>query len=370
MYFEIFCLGKNVRDAMTDQEKLQKNIKNCALTAFILTVFFGASLLLQYVIGAQEFIPAAFVFAVFLVSLSTDGYLWGILSALISMLAMNYAFTFPYFKFNFTIPENIVSAIIMISVTLLTGALTSKLKHSEAVRAEAEREKMRANLLRAVSHDLRTPLTAVYGAATGIMENYDSFDDVTKKQILKGITEDSEWLIRMVENLLSVTKLDGGSVKIAKDSTVPEELVDSVLSKFRKRYPERNVVVTLPDEFITVPMDALLIEQVLVNLLENAVEHAKGMTTLSLSVERSGSHAVFSVTDDGCGIAPAELPHVFSGRLHSDSHDKRGMGIGLSVCSSIIKAHGGEITAENLRGGGARFSFTLLADANEVFTDE
>ena len=348
----------------------KRNLRNTAASVIILAFFFLMSIILQYVIDAAEFIPAAFVFAVFLVSLITDGYVFGIAASLISMLAMNYAFTFPYFTFNFTIPENVISAMLMLSVTFITGALTAKLKHSEALRAEAEKEKIRANLLRAVSHDLRTPLTTVYGSTTAILENYESIDDQSKKEMLKGIAEDSEWLIRMVENLLSVTRLDGDTVKLALTPTVPEELIDSVLSKFHKRYPSVSVDVTTPDEFVSVSMDAMLIEQVLVNLLENSVQHAKGMTKLSVSIEVKDGSATFSVTDDGSGIDPSELPLIFSGRLHKDGAERRGMGIGLSVCSTIVKAHGSRITAENILPRGSKFSFALPAEIEEISYDE
>ena len=147
-------------------------------------------------------IPSVFVLAVFLISLLTDGYLYGIAAALFSMLAVNFAFTFPFFEFNFTLQENAGSALIMIVITVVTSALTTKLKRQEMLRAETEKEKMRANLLQAISHDLRTPLTAIYGSSSTIMENYDVLGDESKMQLLDGIKEDSQWLIRMVENLL------------------------------------------------------------------------------------------------------------------------------------------------------------------------
>lgn len=342
-----------------------RHIRNALITAAIVTLFFLISLPIQYALGAPELVPAMFVVAVCLISLFTDGYLYGIVSALASVLAVNYAFTLPYFKFNFTMVENLVSAAIMISVTLITCTLTTKIKKQEAMRAESEREKMRANLLRAVSHDLRTPLTGIYGATSTVTENYDTLSDESKLEMLAGVKEDSEWLIRMVENLLSVTKLDGGTVHLVKTPTVIDELIDSVLTKFHKRYPDERVSVTTPDEFITVDMDAILIEQVLVNLLENAVQHARGHSVVELRVYTEGRVAIFEVSDDGCGIDEAILERIFSGNL--DRHDScgHGMGIGLSVCATIIKAHGGEILAENTDSG-ARFSFKLLADEAEI----
>ncbi len=252
----------------------------------------------------------------------------------------------------------------MIIVTIITGTLTTKIKRQEAIKAESEKERMRANLLRAVSHDLRTPLTTIYGSSSTILDNYELFSDEQKLTMLKGIREDSQWLTRMVENLLSVTRLDGGNVKILKTSVALEELIDSVLKKFRKRYPSQQVLLDIPEDFISIPMDALLIEQVLVNILDNAVEHAEGMTELRLRVFTIGQKAVFEISDNGCGIEPERLKTIFTGYggESSPTDTKINSGIGLSVCATIIKAHGGDIRAENLKNGGAVFRFTLDAE--------
>ena len=145
-------------------KKFLSQFKNILLLIAIMCAAFGISLLIHKLFDTVALIPAIFVLAVFIISLITEGYGYGIAASFISVLAVNYAFTFPYFRFNFTISENMVSAVIMIIVTLITGALTTKLKRQEAIKAESEKERMRANLLRAVSHDLRTPLTTIYGS--------------------------------------------------------------------------------------------------------------------------------------------------------------------------------------------------------------
>lgn len=342
---------------------LGKYIKNSAITIISLLCACGLSLLFQYIFDVREHITTVFIFAVFLISLFTDGYFYGVFAAFLSTVAVNYAFTFPYFSLNFTIPVNLISGIIMIAIAVLTSALTTKLKRHEVMKAESERERMRANLLRAVSHDIRTPLTTIYGSSTTLLENSEKLSELQKAKIVTGIKEDSEWLVRMVENLLSVTRIDSGQVKIIKTPTVLEELIDSVILKFKKRYPAQKVELLLPDDVIIIPMDAILIEQVIVNILENAVQHAKGMTKLSLKVFTLGKHAVFEISDNGCGINPKRLETVFTGYNTSeyevaDSH-KKNAGIGLSVCATIIKAHGGTIKAENIKTGGAMFRFEL-----------
>lgn len=341
-----------------------KKITNILITVLIICICFFSCLVLQKVFEEDNaLIPAIFVLGVFLTSVITDGYVYGVGAALISVLAVNFAFTFPFFAFDFTIPENIISAAILLVVTVVTCSLTTKIKRWETVKAESEKERMRANLLRAVSHDLRTPLTTIYGSSSALLEKYESFSKEQCKKMLEGIAEDSQWLSRMVENLLSVTKLENADVAIIKTNTALDELIDSVLIKFKKRYPQVLTAVDIPDEFILIPMDALLIEQVLINMLENAAEHAEGMTKVSLKVYTISNKAVFEIKDDGCGIAKEKIKNIFSG-VYSDVSElsdrrKNHAGVGLSVCSSIIKAHGGDIKAENRKEGGALFRFTL-----------
>ena len=181
---------------------------------------------------------------------------------------------------------------------------------------------------------------------------------------------DAEWLIRMVENLLSVTRIDGGRVQLQKVPTVLEELIDAVLVKARKRWPEQQIQVNIPEEFVSIPMDAMLMEQVLINILENAVIHAKGMENLMLGVECRDGKAYFSVADDGCGIDPDRMEQLFTGYLdRKDAPADAGrsnMGIGLSVCATIVKAHGSEIYAKNRKPHGVEFGFALeMEDMDE-----
>ncbi len=340
-------------------------------SAAILTATFFVNLFLEDRFNTRTMIPMIFVLGVFLISWRTQGYFWGVTSSLISVLAVNYAFTYPYYAFDLISPECLSSAIVMLIVASLTGTLTTQIKHQEKLRAEAERERMRGNLLRAISHDLRTPLTSIYGATSAILENYDSLSPQQHQELLKDVRQDSQWLIRMVENLLSVTRVDGSRVSLTKVPTVLEELIDFVLVKFHKHYPDQAVQVTIPEEFISIPMDAMLIEQVLLNLLENAVDHAEGMTRLELTVTCEHRQAHFLVRDNGCGINPERLESLFTGypgsaNIPSDS-GRSNMGIGLSVCAAIIKAHGGEIHAANRHPQGAEFTFSLNMEDNHEY---
>ena len=342
---------------------MKSRINDFLVTAGILVVSFLFGIVTNSMFQTDALVPMVFVLAVFLTSVITKGYLCGIIASMVSTLAVNFAFTFPYFEFNFTIPENLFSAVVMLVVAVITCALTTKIKHAEKLKADSEREKMRANLLRAVSHDLRTPLTTIYGSSSMLLENFDRYPAEDRQNLLRGIRDDAQWLVGMVENLLSVTRLDNTSVKLNKVETVLEELIDAVLVKFHKRCPEQSVDVSIPEDFLSIPMDAVLMEQVLTNLLENAVVHAHGMTRLELLVQTRDHKAHFTVRDNGCGIPEDRIPDLFTGYLGSTDRQgdaaRRNMGIGLSVCSTIIKAHGGHIRARNLPAGGAEFTFTL-----------
>ena len=337
-------------------------LSDSLFTVATVIVVFLVNLFLVEQFDTKTMTPMIFVLGVFLVSWRTQGYVFGIVSSLLSVLAVNWAFTYPYWAFDLISPECISSAVVMLIVSTMTGALTTRLKQQEKLKAEAETERMRGNLLRAVSHDLRTPLTSIYGSCSAILENYDRIPEARKMTLLKDIQTDSQWLNRMVENLLSVTRVDADRVRLSKHSTVLEELIDALLVKFRKHYPDTTVQVEIPEAFISIPMDPVLIEQVLMNLLENAVFHAHGMRNLWLRVELKNKKAVFCVEDDGCGIPADRMEHLFAGILDSEApidSTRSNMGIGLSVCRTIIKAHGSELKAGNRPEGGAAFSFAL-----------
>lgn len=320
---------------------MKKKSQDYLKMILILILAFGLCLIGQEIFGGQHWTPAIFTLSVYLVALVTQGYVYGVAASLLSVLAVNFAFTFPYFKFNFEIPENLFSAIIMLAVTIITSTLTTKIRMQEKIQADTEREKMRANLLRAVSHDLRTPLTTIYGSSAAVIENFDKLSKEQHLELVEGIKQDAEWLNNMVENLLSVTKIDGDRLNLVKTPVVLEELIDSVLIKFQKRYPNQNIHLDMPTEFISIPMDPVLIEQVLMNLLENAVKHAKGMTHLSLVITTEGKNVHFRVSDDGIGFTGKDI------------------GIGLSVCETIVKAHGGSLERKHSISGGATVQFML-----------
>ena len=343
-------------------------IGDSLFTVVTLIAVFLINLFLVRQFNTKTMTPMIFVLGVFLVSWRTQGYGFGIASSLVSVLAMNWAFTYPYWNVALISPESISSAVVMLIVSTMTGALTTRLKKQEKMKADAEKERMRGNLLRAVSHDLRTPLTSIYGSCSAIIENFDSIPRDRQLMLLKDIQSDSQWLNRMVENLLSVTRVDADKVRLSKHSVVLEELIDALLVKFHKHYPQQRVQVSIPEDFVSIPMDSVLIEQVLMNLLENAVFHARGMSNLWLRVDLQNRDAVFFVEDDGCGISDDRMAHLFTGLLDREAladSARSNMGIGLSVCRTIINAHGSELKAGNRAEGGAVFSFALEMEESD-----
>ncbi len=225
---------------------------------------------------------------------------------------------------------------------------------------ENEKERYRSNLLRAISHDLRTPLSGIMGTSEMIMRMTDKADD--RYELAQEIIDDAEWLHSLMENILNLTRLEDNRNYIQKQPEAVEEIIAVVLERFEKRAPGRELKVSIPNEFMLVPMDAKLIIQVLINLLDNAVKNTKPEDEILLSVTRDGTNACFVVADRGRGILEKDLPYIFqlyytSSQGSADS--QKGMGLGLAFCSTVVKAHGGNITASNNPEGGAVFTFNL-----------
>lgn len=237
----------------------------------------------------------------------------------------------------------------------------------------AETEQTRNRFLRGISHDLRTPLTSIIGASSTFLENQGELPAGTQVQLVKGIQADSQWLLSMVENILSVTRITQSDMKINKAEEAAEEIVGEAVAVFRKRHPGADISIRQPEELLLVPMDALLITQVINNLLDNTQRHSgeKGAKVNILMGERGG-FAEISVQDTGPGISPRVLPTLFEIRPAQSGHGQdasRGLGIGLSICKTIIEAHGGWIKGENLPQGGASFTFALPMENEEEKND-
>lgn len=327
----------------------------------IATVF---CFILQRFSTSDTHVPLLFVLAILFISRFTDGYFYGIFSSMIAVVFVNIVFTYPYFQMDFSITGYPVTFLVMLAVAVSVSTLTTQIKKQEQERLLVEKEKMRANLLRAVSHDIRTPLTSILGSATGILDNDGVLGREEKRELIRDIKEEAQWLIRVVENLLSITRINGDSAQIKTVEEVVEEVIGGAVVKFKKQFPDVEIQVEMPQEMLLVPMDGILIEQVLVNLMENSVTHGRTTRTIRIVVSEMDDRVLFMVEDDGEGIAETVLPVIFEGSIHDQeegmsSDGKRNMGIGLSVCMSIVKAHKGSMKAENMAGRGARVLFWL-----------
>lgn len=236
----------------------------------------------------------------------------------------------------------------------------AKITEARNKLAEAEIEKMRANLLRAVSHDIRTPLTGIVGNCLAYLENGSQLEQTERDALVRNIYEDSTWLINMVENLLTVTRIQGQNLAIKTSEESVEEVMESAISNVISRHRDAVINAALPEEFILLPMDAILIEQVAINLLENALFHSRSEAPIELIVENAPDCVSFLVRDHGVGIPEEKLAHLFDGSDYSGSSSDahKGMGIGLVICKTIISAHKGTISGRNHEDG-AEFRFTL-----------
>lgn len=239
----------------------------------------------------------------------------------------------------------------------------------QETKVKIEMEKVKNSFLRSISHDLRTPLTGIIGSSSALLEMDGKLSDDVRINLIEGIQSDSQWLLNMIENILSITKFRKNDMIIEKSEEVAEEVVEGAVAIFHKRFPNANIAVKQPGKALLVPMDIMLISQVLTNLLENTQRHARGQQPdVIIEIKAIGDQAGFVVTDNGPGIDPDILPKLFHVAGTSDNpyrDSKRGLGIGLSICKTIINAHGGEIYAANRPEGGAQFMFTLPL-SNEI----
>ena len=228
------------------------------------------------------------------------------------------------------------------------------------IRTNAEQEKYRSNLLRSISHDLRTPLSGIIGTSEILMDI--SKDDEKKFNLSKEINESAEWLHSLVENILNLTRIQEGRLTMNKTIESIEDIIGVSVSIIEKRYNNRLIEVQLSEKPLFVEIDAKLINQVLVNLLDNAVKHTKENETIGIKILEDNSNIQVIVYDEGTGISNDDLPNIFQSfyTTSKESADKeKGVGLGLAICESVIKAHNGTITAKNRNKKGAEFIITL-----------
>ena len=255
------------------------------------------------------------------------------------------------------IQEGLVRAIVMQILIAMEREKYSEEK--KQVKIEMEHEKFRGNLLRAISHDLRTPLTGISGTAEFLMLHLEKEED---KNQAAGIFEEANWLSQMVENILSLTKIEDGRLTLRKQMEAVEEIIGEAVKHANKVAGGRHITSDIPDEVLFVSMDGKLILQVLINLIDNAIKHTSQDGTILIQVKKEPLRVWFCVSDNGTGIRQNDFPHLFDAFFVSKNANnmaRDGVGLGLSIVKAIVQAHGGRVLAENNPDGGAMFRFYL-----------
>lgn len=347
--------------------KLPLAVRDSLITAAVLLSAAAICTLLRPIAQGDSHVPLIFVLAVLIVSMSTSGYLYGLIATVLSVIGVNYAFTYPYYNINFTMTGYPVTFLCMSAVSVVTCTLASRARSSELARLRTERERMRSNLLRTLSHDFRTPLTTISGSANLILENEGTLSKKEMLGMLTDIRDEAEWLNTALDNILSVTRFQiNANEYLQTRPEIVEEVLEEAVHRFRKQSAADNVkvVVRTSEDVLIVPMNAILIEQTLINLMLNAARHGKKTTQILVFAEKQEGGVMFHVQDNGQGFDEQLLPHLFDGdellrMMEAGNDTNRFMGIGLSACRSIIMAHGGTISAGNLPGGGAEVCFVL-----------
>ncbi len=244
----------------------------------------------------------------------------------------------------------------------------------ENSRIEIERERLRSNLLRAISHDLRSPLASITGSSSTLLYDWEQLNSESRSELLKNIQQDAAWLTQLIENLLSLAKVEGTSFVLNRESELVDDIIAGVLSKVRTRATEHHLKVELPEEPLFVPADVGLVQQVLINLLDNALRYTpKGSTILIHITQKQDKKIEFRVIDNGPGIPSKYREKVFDRffTLKSDEDQRRGLGLGLSICKSIIEIHQGTMELARSNSGGAEFIFTIPAQlSNQSLSEE
>jgi two-component system sensor histidine kinase KdpD len=230
---------------------------------------------------------------------------------------------------------------------------------AQAAEVGIETERLRNSLLSSVSHDLRTPLAAITGAVTTILDGESQVDARTRRELLESVREEAERLNRLVQNLLEMTRLESGALELRKDWHPVEEIIGAALGRLGRRLAGRRVHTRVPPDLPLVAVDDVLIEQVLVNLIDNALKYTPPASPITIIATATDQAVTVEIADRGPGLPPDEVDRVFEKFYRAQPGAGRGAGLGLAICRGIVRAHGGRIWAQNLPGGGVAFLFTL-----------
>lgn len=233
----------------------------------------------------------------------------------------------------------------------------------QKIKVDMEREQLKSTLLRSISHDIKTPLTGIKGASELILDSYENLDAENIKKLASDIHDESTWLMKTVQNILDMTRISEGRLTVSKSYEAVDDIVNQTLTLVPQLHESGRLHVSVPDEIVVVPVDGRLFVQVMVNLLDNAYKHAGENAQVYLNIFVEDTSVIFEVSDDGRGIEPALINKIFEGFVTSHKNNvvdgSLGVGLGLTICREIVKAHGGTISAGNLKTGGTLFKVVL-----------
>lgn len=294
-----------------------------------------------------------------------------IATAMLGVLAFDFFFVPPRFTFSVTEKEYLVTFLGFFVVGVIISSLVAKVREQSIERERLSREAEKARILQAqenlerallnsISHDLRTPLVSIKGALSALRDEGERLSGAARRELLETANDEAERLNRFVGNLLDMTRLEAGAMRLKIEPSDVEELVGCALSAAESRLGERRISVVMPPGLTIVPLDMVLMTQVLVNLLDNANKYAPAATAIEIEVRAEGDRLKLRVADRGPGVPEPALPHIFDKFYHVQVPEQAGgTGLGLSICRGIVEAHGGKIMASNREGGGLTVEVSL-----------
>lgn len=318
-------------------------------------------------VALRQYLAAPDLVMVYLIGIGIAAVRWGrapsIMTSALSVLAYNFFFVPPYYSLMVHDHRHLLTFAMMFGVGLLVSGLTIRLRQQALQTREAtvraQTEEMRSSLLSAISHDLRTPLAVITGAATALREAPATHTAAVRAELLDTLCEEAERMERLVRNLLDMTQLQAGMLNPKREWIPLEEIVGSALTRLEAKLADRAIRTVLPAGLPLVLVDPVLLEQVLINLLENTCKYTPARSPIEIRAQATDDRVTLEVLDTGSGIAPGDEERIFEKFYRGHRSGAQGAGLGLAICRGIVEAHGGTISAENRADGGALFRVIL-----------
>ena len=360
----------NIKKPSPDTVKAQavRQAKDLLITVLILAAATGIGNIFWYFSFTKNII-SVYILGTLLTSLFTKSYFCGFLSSFSSVLLFNFCFTEPRLTLHAYERGYPVTFAIMLIVSIITVTLAIQnirnAEEKERAAVRAKNEQLRADLLRTISHDLRTPLTSISGNASNLISNYEMMDAPTRKQTFLDIYNDSMWLINLVENILSISRIEDGRMNLSISTELVSEVFEEALRHTNRHSAQHTITVQMADDLLLAHMDAKLVVQVLINLVDNAIKYSPEHSKITIRLQKRTGFVRIEIEDQGIGIPQSEYHKIFQRFYRGTApevREKSGTGIGLYLSRQIIEQHGGTITVAS---GKVRKGSTFLIQLPE-----